>query len=150
MHRNCVALCLLLSAGFTSALGRPQPTAASSSTTQLGRIHRHSKVYIAPMGGFETTLFAALDKQIVPLVIVQKQQDAEFEIRETGEKRVTWARMIFASQPLITNQPEIVVTSLRSGEAVLVCPVHSINSTQARQRTAEDCAKLLKRKVLEK
>ena len=149
MHRNCVALCLVLLSGFTSALGRPQPTAASSSTT-LGRIHRHSKVYIAPMGGFETTLFAALDKQIVPLVIVQKQQDAEFEIRETGEKRVTWARMIFASQPLITNQPEIVVTSLRSGEAVLVCPVQSISSAPARQRTAENCAKLLKRKVLEK
>jgi hypothetical protein len=150
MHRNCVALCLWILAGFTSALGRPQPSAASSSSTQVGRIHRHSKVYIAPMGGFETTFFAALDKEIVPLVIVQKPQEAEFEIRETGEKRVTWARMIFASQPLITNQPEIVVTSLRSGEAVLVCPVQSISSAPARQRTAENCAKLLKHKVLEK
>jgi len=150
MHRNCVALCLLLLVGSTSALGRPQPPAASSSSTQVGRIHRHSKVYIAPMGGFESTLFAALDKQIVPLVIVQKPQNADFEIRETGEKRVTWARMIFASQPLITNQPEIVVTSLRTGEAVLVCPVQSISSARAKERTAEDCAKLLKRKVLEK
>ena len=152
MHRNCVALCLLLFAGFTevAAQPRPSPVPAVAAANRVSRIRRHSKVYIAPMGGFETTLFAALDKQVVPLVIVEDPQQAEFQIKETGEKRVTWARMIFASQPLITNQPEIVVSSLRTGEAVLVCPLQSVTTTQAKQRTAEDCAKLLKRKVLEK
>ena len=152
MHRNCVALCLLLFAGFTEVAAQPRstPAPALSGAQSSGRIRRHSKVYIAPMGGFETTLFAALDKQIVPLVIVEDPQQAEFQIRETGQKRVTWVRMIFASEPLITSQPEIVVTSLRTGEEILVCPVQSITTTRAKQRTAEDCAKLLKRKVLEK
>ena len=149
MHRNCVALCLLVLTSPVMARSRSAvptgPTPANSS-----KLRRHSKVYIERMGGFETTLFAAIDKEIVPLVIVEKPQDAEFDIKETGAERVTWAHMIFASQPTLTQEPEFVVTSLRSGEVVLACPLPPLNSTRDRERAADDCAKRLKRTVLQK
>jgi hypothetical protein len=150
MHRNCVALCLSLLSCCAPALSRTRGNPSPIAPDPSGRIRRHSKVYIAPMGGFETVLFAALDKQIVPLVIVEKPDQAEFEVKETGAERVTWARLIFASQPVVAQQPEIFVTSLRTGQAVLACPLSSLNSVHARQNAAEDCAKRLKRKVLEK
>src|SRR5579884_2416487 len=150
MHRNCVALCLLLLTSPVMARSRSAvaPTAPNPATS--GKIRRHSKVYIARMGGFEATLFAAIDKEVVPLVIVDKPGEAEFDIKETGAERVTWAHMIFASQPTVTQQPEIVVTRIRSGEVVLACPLPTLNSARDRERAADDCAKRLKRSVLEK
>jgi len=150
MHRNCVVLCLLLLASPATARSRGNSTPSSPTPPVGNRIRRHSKVYIARMGGFETTLFAAIDKEVVPLVIVQKPEEAEFAIKETGAERVTWARMIFASQPIVTHDPEILVTSMRSGEVVLSCPVSSLNSAHDRERAADDCAKRLKRTVLQK
>ncbi len=150
MRRNCVALSMFVLASALVLPARSRGPVAPPSPDPGGRIRRHSKVFIAPMGGFEVTLFAALDKQIVPLVIVQNPKQAEFEIKETGEDHVTWARMIFASQPLVQQQPEIVVTSLRTGDVVLSCPLVPMNSPRLRDALAQDCAKRLKRKVLEK
>lgn len=149
MRRNCVVLSLFLLASL-SAPARSRGPVHPYAPDPGGRIRRHSKVYIAPMGGFEVTLFAALDKQVVPLVIVETPGQAEFEIKETGREQVTWSRLIFASQPLVRQQPEIVVTSLRHGDVVLSCPVVPMNSPRVRDAVAQDCAKRLKRKVLEK
>ena len=150
MHRNCVALCLLVLTSPVVARSRSAVLPTDPTPTSSRKLRRHSKVYIERMGGFETTLFAAIDKEIVPLVIVQKPGEAEFDIKETGAERVTWAHMIFASQPTVTQQPEIVVTSLHSGEVVLACPLLTLNSPRDRERAADDCAKRLKRTVLEK
>ena len=150
MHRNCVALCLLVLTCPVMARSRSRITPTDPTPMNSSKLRRHSKVYIARMGGFETTLFAAIDKEIVPLVIVQKPEDAEFDIKETGAERVTWAHMIFASQPTVTHQPEIVVTSVHSGEVVMECPLPSINSARDRERAADDCAKRLKHTVLQK
>lgn len=150
MHRNCVALCLLVLTSPVVARSRSAVPPTDPTPTSSRKLRRHSKVYIERMGGFETTLFAAIDKEIVPLVIVQKPGEAEFDIKETGAERVTWAHMIFASQPTVTQQPEIVVTSLHSGEVVLACPLPTLNSPRDRERAADDCAKRLKRTVLEK
>ncbi len=150
MRRDCVVLGLLLFASALSVPARSRGPVSPVNPGPSGRIRRHSKVYIAPMGGFEITFFAALDKQVVPLVIVETPNQAEFEIKETGQERVTWARMIFASQPLVRQQPEIVVTSLRSGQVVLACPVVPMNSPRIRDAIAQDCAKRLKGKLLEK
>jgi len=149
MHRNCVALCLLVLTSPVMARSR-SAVAPSDPTPASSKLRRHSKIYIEHMGGFETTLFAAIDKEVVPLVIVEKPGEAEFDIKETGADRVTWAHMIFASQPTVTQQPEIVVTRIRSGEVVLACPLPTLNSARDRERAADDCAKRLKRSVLEK
>ncbi len=153
MHRNCVALCLLVLTSPVMARSRravPPSDPNPATTPASSKLRRHSKIYIEHMGGFETTLFAAIDKEVVPLVIVDKPGEAEFDIKETGAERVTWAHMIFASQPTVTQQPEIVVTRIRSGEVVLACPLPTLNSTRDRERAADDCAKRLKRSVLEK
>lgn len=150
MHRNCVALCLLVLTSPVMARSRSAVPPTDPTPTSSSKLRRHSKVYIERMGGFETTLFAAIDREIVPLVIVQKPTEAEFDIKETGAERVTWAHMIFASQPTVTQQPEIVVTNLHSGDVVLACPLPTLNSQRDRERAADDCAKRLKRTVLEK
>lgn len=150
MHRNCVALCLLVLTTPVMARSRSAVPPTDPTPTSSSKLRRHSKVYIERMGGFETTLFAAIDREIVPLVIVQKPTEAEFDIKETGAERVTWAHMIFASQPTVTQQPEIVVTNLHSGDVVLACPLPTLNSQRDRERAADDCAKRLKRTVLEK
>src|SRR5262245_16030846 len=52
-----------------------------------------SKVYIAPMDGFETYLIAALDKKKVPLVVVTKKEEAEFEISGNSDaQKAGWAK----------------------------------------------------------
>ncbi len=150
MRRDCVALGLFLFASTLVVAARTRSPISPPHSDPGGRIRRHSRVFIAPMGGFEVALFAALDKQVVPLVIVETPAQAEFEIKEVGQEQVTWSRLIFASQPLVRQQPEIVITSLRTGNVVLSCPLVPMNSPRVRDAIAQDCAKRLKRKVLEK
>jgi hypothetical protein len=66
------------------------PEFTSLSSTQTLRkhmIHRRSRVYIEPMGGFESTLAAAFDNKQVPLVIVTDKSQAEYLITGTTEEK---------------------------------------------------------------
>ena len=71
MTRTAKAICV---ATFSVAVG----FCSASKARQPATIPAGSKVYIAPMDGFETYMKTALETKKVPLVVVDNKQDAEF------------------------------------------------------------------------
>ena len=71
---------------------------AFAAVAQDYKIPAGAKVYIEPMEGFETYLAAALEKKKVPLVVVSKREEADYEIKGVAEKqKAGWAKTIFGS-----------------------------------------------------
>lgn len=71
---------------------------AFAAVAQDNKIPAGAKVYIEPMEGFETYLAAALEKKKVPLVVVSKREEADYEIKGVAEKqKAGWAKTIFGS-----------------------------------------------------
>ena len=71
---------------------------AFAALAQDNKIPAGAKVYIEPMEGFETYLAAALEKKKVPLVVVSKREEADYEIKGVAEKqKAGWAKTIFGS-----------------------------------------------------
>src|SRR5947209_13682658 len=64
------------------------------------RIPKGSKIYVAPMGGYETFVVAGLMKKEVPVVIVSDREKADYEITGASEtQKAGWAKMlVFGSQ----------------------------------------------------
>ena len=85
--------CTIASSEITQAQDVPKSQAPADT-----RMPRNSKVYIAPMDGFESYLAAAFRKKEVPLTIVTDRDQADFEITGTHEKKnAGWAKTIFIS-----------------------------------------------------
>jgi hypothetical protein len=80
-----IAVPLLL--GVT-VYGRPtRSQEKQSEPTQQTKIPAHAKVYIAPMGGFETPLKKAIADKKVPIEIVEQREQAEYEITGTSDSK---------------------------------------------------------------
>lgn len=98
-----VLFCLFLLTRVMSAQTPAQePTAAASTTTSnhaavgTNSIPSGSKVFVAPMAGFEIYLIAALDKKNVPLTVVNDKSLADFEISGVSEsQKAGWAKVAF-------------------------------------------------------
>jgi inorganic triphosphatase YgiF len=107
-----------------------------------------SKVYIAPMGGFETYFKAALEKKKVPLQAVAERAEAEFEITGTAEsQKASAAKILMMGNWHSREQASISVTNLKTGVVVFVYSVHKASSAHGKRSAAEACAKHLKAKV---
>lgn len=136
---SALALTLLL-----SLAAYPQNKAEKESTL----IPPGSKVYIAPMEGFETHLKAAFTKKDVPLVIVEEKEKADFEITGTASsQKASAAKKIIMGSWRSREEATIKVTNLKSGVIVFGYSVHKENSAHGQKSTAEACAKHLKEKV---
>ena len=129
----CLGICL---SAFCVFAETPKPIPAGS------------KIYVAPMEGFETYLIAALDKKKVPVVVVADKSKADFEITGTSESnKAGWAKIVFAGSLHSSEQAGINVSNLKTGEVVFAYAVNKGNSAHGKQSTAEACAKHLKDKV---
>ena len=111
------------------------------------RIPRNSKVYIAPIDGFEIYLAAALRKKEVPLLMVTDRDQADFEITGTHEtKDAGWAKIIFVSpQPSATASMQVV--NLKTKVVAYADSSHRISANRGERSTAEKLAKYLKKKI---
>ena len=81
--------CLLLAAfaivGFAADAPKPVPAG--------------SRIYVAPEGGFDTFLVAALQKKKVPVTVVADKDKADFILEGTSEsQKAGWAKTIFLKQ----------------------------------------------------
>jgi len=104
-----------------------------------------SKVYIAPMDGFETYLKAAIVKKKVPIELVEQREKADYEITGVSEsKKAGAAKIIIMGSWHSAEDASIKVSNLKSGEVVYAYSVHKGNSTHGKQTSAEACAKHLK------
>ena len=141
-----IAIVIILGTWFQSADVHGQiPVPTDPADT---RIPRNSKVYLAPMDGFEQYLAAALRKKSVPLLIVTDRADADFEITGTHEKKdAGWARIIFSRSSLPSASASIQVVNLRTRVVVFADSSHRTYALRGERSTAEKLAKYLKRRM---
>lgn len=133
-----LAACFLLPLGLCSAAN-----AAAARTIPKG-----SKVYIAPMGGFRTYLKTALKKKRVPVQVVDKKADADYEITGTAtSQKAGVAKILITGSWHSREEASIQVTDLKTGVIVFAYSYDNTNSFHGKRSSAESCAKHLKLKI---
>jgi hypothetical protein len=125
-----------------------KPTMSAQEVSDSKRIPRNSKVYIAPMNGYEAYLAAAFQKKEVPLVIVNEPEFADFKITGTSEKKnAGWAKTIFTGDSRSTNSASIQVVNMRTTVVAYADSSHRGSAARGDRSTAEKLAKYLKKKI---
>jgi len=104
-----------------------------------------SKVYVAPMDGFETYMKAAFEKKKVPLTVVENKQDAQYELTGTATtQKAGAAKKILMGSWHSKEEASVQLTDLKSGVVVFAYSYHNENSAHGKRTSAESCAKHLK------
>ena len=107
-----------------------------------------SKVYVAPMDGFETYLKAALKSKKVPLEVVDNKEDAAYEITGvSSSKKAGAAKKIIMGSWHSREEASIQVTDLKAGVVVFAYSYVTENSTHGKRSSGEACAKHLKNAI---
>lgn len=107
-----------------------------------------SKVYVAPMGGFETYLKAALQSKKVPLQVVDNKDDAAYEITGVSDtKKAGAAKILITGSWHSKEEASIQVTDLKAGVVAFAYSYSTENSTHGKKSSAEACAKHLKNAI---
>ncbi|MGA8366054.1 MAG: hypothetical protein WB716_01930 [Candidatus Acidiferrales bacterium] len=118
---------------------------------QKSPIPAGAKVFLEPMGGFETYLKAAMAKKKVPLQIVDDKAQADFIITGHSESdKASTAKKVIMWNWHSNEDASISVSSVKSGEVVFAYEANKQSSAHGQQSTAEACAKHLKDKIEEK
>jgi hypothetical protein len=135
---------LLLSTGYSESARSQQPQAQTPPPAQT-KIPAGSKVFVAPMGGFENPLRKAIADKKVPVEIVEQREQAEYEITGTADsKKAGTAKKVIMGSWHSDEDASIKVANLKSGEIVYAYAVHKKDSAHGQRSTAEACAKHLK------
>ena len=118
----------------------PAKTTPISST----KIRSGSKIYVAPMGGFENYVIAGILKKKVPVSLVSARDKAEYEIRGSAEtEKAGWAKMLFLGSQNTNEQASINVSEIATGNVVFAYSVNKLNSVRGKQSAGEAIGKHL-------
>jgi hypothetical protein len=120
-------------------------TSAPDHTPVNGiKIPSGSKVYVAPMGGFESYIVAGIMKKKVPVAIVADREKAEYEIKGAAEsEKAGWAKIVFTGNDSTNEQASVTVTEIKTGAVVFAYSVHKGNSVRGKQSAGEAIGKHL-------
>jgi hypothetical protein len=120
-------------------------TAAPNHTPVTGiKIPSGSRVYVAPMGGFESYIVAGIMKKKVPVAIVADRDKADFEIKGAAEsQKAGWAKIMFTGNDSTNEEASINVTEIKTGAVVFAYSVHKGNSVRGKQSAGEAIGKHL-------
>jgi hypothetical protein len=131
----------------SSAGADSQPVAGvatAPATAASMKIVAGSRVYIAPMDGFENYLVAAFGKKKVQLIPVADQNQADYVITGTSvDKKAGWAKIAFMGNIHSDNAASITMADRRTGAIVYAYAVDKKSTLHGQQTTAEACAKHL-------
>lgn len=134
----------------SSQSGNAAPVVDKAPPAELSKekIPTGSKVYIAPLNGYESFLVAAFVKKETPLVVVNSPEKADYQITGVSETvQAGWAKMLFLGSQQSNEQASIVMTNLKTGVAVWGYNVNKSNSYKGKQSSSEACAKHLKARI---
>ena len=127
---------------------KPAETKPTSTPPASKKIPANSKVFLAPMGGFEEDLKAAIQSKTVPVVLVTDKDQADYEIAGTSDtEKASTAKKVVMWNWHSNEQASITVTEHKSGEVVFVYSVNKKSSAHGKRSTAEACAKHLKEQI---
>jgi hypothetical protein len=98
--------------------------------------------------GFDQYIKTALDKKKVPVTVVEKRDDADFEITGYSEtqKAGVGKKLIMGSWHS-RESASIKVANLKSGIIAFAYSYNNDNSAHGKKTSAESCAKHLKEKI---
>ena len=120
---------------------------AFAALAQDNKIPAGAKVYIEPMEGFETYLAAALEKKKVPLVVVSKREEADYEIKGVAEKqKAGWAKTIFGSG-LPSASASIQVINVKTSVVAFAVAEERKDASFGQRSVAEYLAKKIGEKM---
>ena len=137
-------LLVLAATGYGSPRRQQQEQSQAPPPTQT-KIPSGSKVFIAPMAGFEVPLKKAIAGRQVPIEVVEQREQAEYEITGASEsKKASTAKKVILGSWHSDEEASIKVASLKSGEIAYAYSVHKQDSAHGQRSTAEACAKHLK------
>lgn len=120
------------------------------ATVKNAKLPSYSKIYVAPMAGFENYVIAGMRTKKVPLIVVVDRSKADYEISGVSEsEKAGWAKMLFVGSQNSNEQASIKIADLKTGAVIFGYSVHKVNSARGRQSAGEACAKHIKQIVLE-
>ena len=123
-------------------------TLAAQPQTKAVKIQSGSKIYVAPMGGFENYVIAGIVNKKVPVVLVTEREKADYEIRGSAEtEKAGWAKMLFMGSQNSNEQASVNVSDVKTGDIVFAYSVHKLNSVHGKQSAGEAIGKHLKEVV---
>lgn len=137
------------SGNATAPANAATPANTTTNTTPKGSISSNkipsgSKLYVAPMGGFENYVIAGILKKKVPVTIVADRDKAEYEIRGSAEtEKAGWAKMLFLGSQNSNEQASINVSEIKTGDVVFAYSVNKLNSVRGKQSAGEAIGKHL-------
>ena len=103
--------------------------AQNSNNSTKKKIPANSKVFLAPMGGFEDELKAAIQRKKVPVVLVTDKEQADYEITGTSEtEKAGAAKKVILLDWHSNEQASITVTDHRAARWCL--PTRSTRRAQ--------------------
>ena len=121
---------------------------SQSWAQQTKSIPAGAKVFLEPMGGFETYLKAAMTKKKVPLQVVNDKAQADFIMTGHSEsEKASTAKKVIEWNFHSDEDATINVSNVKTGEVVFAYEAHKYSSAHGQQSTAEACAKHLKDKI---
>jgi hypothetical protein len=126
-----------VSPAATSATPAPPAELASM------RINSGSTVFIAPMGGFENYIAAALRKKDVPLMPIEDESKANYVLRGNSDEKKT----SFATIALADESANVQLIDRRTGAIVFAYAMTKKNTLHGQQSAAEACVKHLKEQI---
>ena len=127
-----------------------KPAEAKTTNAPLTnkKIPANSKVFLAPMGGFEEDLKAAIQSKKVPVILVTDKDQADYEIAGTSDtEKASTAKKVVMWNWHSNEQASITVSDRKSGEVVFAYSVNKKSSAHGKRSTAEACAKHLKEQI---
>jgi hypothetical protein len=130
-------------AAADSKNAKAQPTAAPATAPNL-KIPSGSKIYVAPMAGFESYVVAGIMKKKVPVSIVNDRDKADYELNGAADtQKAGWAKIAFLKTDATTEEATINVTEIKTGAVVFAYSVHKGNSARGKQSAGEAIGKHL-------
>ena len=127
---------------------KPAETKTTNAPLTNKKIPANSKVFLAPMGGFEEDLKAAIQSKKVPVVLVTDKDQADYEIAGTSDtEKASAAKKVVMWNWHSNEQASITVSDRKSGEVVFAYSVNKKSSAHGKRSTAEACAKHLKEQI---
>lgn len=119
-------------------------TTANHTPVNAIKIPSGSKIYVAPMAGFENYVVAGIMKKKVPVSIVADRDKADYEINGAAEtQKAGWAKIVFTGNDSTNEEASINVTEIKTGAVVFAYSVHKGNSVRGKQSAGEAIGKHL-------
>lgn len=132
-----------------TAASAPAPATDNKATEESVVIPKGAKVFIAPMpDNFNDFIKTAIDKKQVPVTVVDKREEADFEISGFSEsQKASTAKKIIMGSWHSRESASIKVANLKTGVIAFAYSYNTDNSARGKKTSSEACAKHLKEKI---